>query len=60
MLKINGGERPHSLKKDPKLKAIPVIIYTASKLPEDKEKTKRLGSNYFITKLDYMNDSKKS
>lgn len=50
MPRVNGVQCLRELKKHPKLKAIPVVIYSTSKLKEDRETTRRLGAVYFITK----------
>lgn len=50
MPKLNGKQCLKILKKDPELNNIPVIIYTTSKLDEDKEETNHLGASSFITK----------
>jgi CheY-like chemotaxis protein len=50
MPRVNGIQCLTELKMDKLLKDIPVIIFTTSKLPEDKEKTQRLGAAYFLTK----------
>jgi CheY-like chemotaxis protein len=50
MPRLNGLQCLTDLKRDPSLKNIPVIIYTTSKLKEDKEQTRQLGAVHFITK----------
>ena len=50
MPRMDGKHCLAELKKDPKLKAIPVIIYTTSSSPEDQEETRLLGASYFLTK----------
>jgi CheY-like chemotaxis protein len=50
MPRLNGIQCLMELKKDPSLQDIPVIIYTTSKLKEDREKTQQLGAIHFITK----------
>ncbi|KAA9349126.1 response regulator [Larkinella humicola] len=50
MPRMDGKRCLAELKKDPKLKAIPVIIYTTSSAPEDMEETRLLGASYFLTK----------
>lgn len=50
MPRMNGKHFLENLNKCGKLQGIPVIIYTTSNLPEDKENTKRLGAVHFITK----------
>jgi CheY-like chemotaxis protein len=48
--RITGKECLAQLKKTDHLRDIPVIIYTTSKLQEDKAETKKLGATHFITK----------
>ncbi len=50
MPRMNGRELLQELKKDKQLQMIPVIIYTTSSSPKDKEDTKQLGAAYFLTK----------
>ena len=50
MPRINGIQCLRELKKDRELQDIPVVIYTASNLDEDKEEIKKLGVLYYITK----------
>ena len=50
MPRMNGLQTLTELKKDEALKDIPVIIYSTSKLEEDKEKTKKQGAAAFLTK----------
>jgi CheY-like chemotaxis protein len=50
MPRLNGIQCLAELKKDLSFQDIPVIIYTTSKLQEDKDKTQKLGAVYFITK----------
>ncbi|MEO6348394.1 MAG: response regulator [Aquaticitalea sp.] len=51
MPKMDGRECLKELKKDKTLKHIPVIIYSTSEYKVDKEVTKELGADYFLTKL---------
>lgn len=51
MPQMDGKECLTELKKDKTLKNIPVIIYTTSEYKLDKEVTKELGADYFLTKL---------
>lgn len=51
MPKMDGKECLTELKKDKNLKNIPVIIYSTSDYKLDKEITKELGADYFLTKL---------
>ena len=59
MPKMNGKECLMLLKKDPLLKEIPVIIYTTSSLPKDKQETIAEGALCFITKPSSIADLKK-
>lgn len=47
---MDGKTCLKELKKDAKLKEIPVIIYTTSSHERDKEETAKLGAAYFLTK----------
>lgn len=51
MPKMDGRECLIELKKDKTLKNIPVIIYSTSEYKLDKEVTKELGADFFLTKL---------
>jgi CheY-like chemotaxis protein len=51
MPKMDGRECLTELKKDKELKHIPVIIYTTSDYTLDKKVTKKMGADYFLTKL---------
>ncbi|RXJ44422.1 response regulator [Gelidibacter gilvus] len=51
MPKMDGKECLIELKKDNALKNIPVIIYSTSDYKVDKEISKELGADYFLTKL---------
>jgi len=46
------------LKKHPLYSSIPVFIYTSSNREVDKQETKKLGAEMFITKPDSMNELK--
>ncbi len=59
MPRMNGKECLLLLKKDPLLKDIPVIIYTTSSLPRDKQETIAAGAICFITKPSSISDLKK-
>jgi len=48
--KIDGREALKTIKADPQLRRIPVIILTTSKAEEDILRTYELGVNSFITK----------
>ncbi|MGO4290651.1 response regulator [Chitinophaga sp. RAB17] len=50
MPRMNGTETLRSLKQDDRLKNIPVIIYSTSINPFEKEKCMELGAHSFITK----------
>jgi CheY-like chemotaxis protein len=50
MPRVNGVQCLREIKKHPVLHRIPVVIYTTSKLKEDKEITRKLGAIHFITK----------
>ena len=51
MPKMDGKECLKELKRDKSLKDIPVIIYSTSEYQLDKELCKKLGADYFLTKL---------
>jgi CheY-like chemotaxis protein len=50
MPRINGVQLLTEIKKISRLKHIPVIIYSTSSHPKDKEATQKLGASAFITK----------
>jgi CheY-like chemotaxis protein len=50
MPRVNGMMVLEKISSDRRLKEIPVIIYTTSKLQHDKEKSFELGAVHFITK----------
>jgi len=50
MPRMDGREALEQIKKDPKLRCIPVIILTTSKTEEDILRSYGLGANSFITK----------
>jgi len=50
MPRINGKSCLKMLKQSKEYKDIPVVIYTTSKLKEDKAECKRIGAAAFITK----------
>lgn len=56
MPRLNGKQCLRKLKNSLKLRDIPVIIYSTSKLKEDVEETKQLGAASFLTKPDKIND----
>lgn len=47
---MSGSQCLAEIKRLSHLKHIPVIIYTTSSGQRDKEETKKLGANYFLTK----------
>ena len=59
MPRMNGKQFLTNIKNMPCLCSIPVIIYSTSKLDEDKEETKKLGAEYFLTKPTSMQQLKK-
>jgi CheY-like chemotaxis protein len=50
MPRLNGKQCLAEIKKNSRLRNIPVIIYSTSGRPEDMEETKKLGAMQFITK----------
>jgi|SRR5687767_5956830 len=56
MPRMNGIQCLAALKRDPSLKRIPVVIYTTSKLKEDRREANRLGAIDFITKPPIQKD----
>jgi CheY-like chemotaxis protein len=50
MPKVDGREALAALKKDPKLRSIPVVILTTSRAEEDIVRSYDLGANSFISK----------
>lgn len=56
MPRLNGKQCLRRLKNSLKLRDIPVIIYTTSKLKEDVEETKQLGASSFLTKPNRAKD----
>src|SRR5687768_16752505 len=60
MPRLNGKQCLRRLKINTKLRDIPVIIYTTSKLKEDVEETKQLGAVHFLTKPDRLKDLHKA
>ncbi len=50
MPRMDGRTALEEIKKDPKLRSIPIVILTTSKAEEDILKTYDLGANSFITK----------
>ena len=60
MPRLNGKQCLRKLKSSLKLRDIPVIIYTTSKLKEDVEETRQLGAASFLTKPNKVNDLRKA
>jgi CheY-like chemotaxis protein len=60
MPRLNGKQCLKRLKIHSKLRDIPVIIYTTSKLKEDMEETRHLGAVHFLTKPNKLNDLRKA
>ena len=50
MPRMDGRQCLVELKKDPKLRDIPVIIFTTSSAQKDIDETSKLGATYFLTK----------
>ena len=50
MPKLNGKAVLAEIKRSEKLRDIPVVIFTTSKLPKDIEETKKLGAAYYLNK----------
>ncbi len=48
--RVNGKQCLAALKKEPRLSAIPVIIYSTSSEKKDIDETSDLGAAYFLTK----------
>ena len=59
MPRMNGKQLLVHFKKHKDLASIPVIIYSTSKLASDKEETKQLGADYFLTKPNSVEELKK-
>ena len=58
MPRLNGIQCLELIKNEPFLRAIPVIIYTTSKLAADIDKTREMGASYFISKPSRLQDLK--
>jgi CheY-like chemotaxis protein len=56
MPRMNGKECLKEIKKNKRLKDIPVIIYTTSSLSADREEIYKLGASDFITKPYSLNE----
>ena len=50
MPRMDGREFLSRIKKEERLKDIPVVVYTTSKLEKDRDETKRLGAADFMSK----------
>ena len=50
MPRMNGHEALKEIKGDPKLRSIPVVIFTTSKATQDINSTYNMGANSFIVK----------
>lgn len=59
MRPYRGKDCLKEIKKHPVYSSIPVFVYTASNQEADREETKKLGAQMFITKPDSMKDLKK-
>ena len=57
--RMSGTQCLAELKKMERVSSIPVIIYSTSKSEDDREKTKELGSVYFLTKPSSMVELRK-
>ena len=55
MPKLNGKECLVAIKKIDHLKKVPIIIYSTSNHPSDREQTMKLGANGFINKQTEFN-----
>ena len=54
---MNGTETLNRIKKDPRFNSLPVIIYSTSINPSEKEKCMKLGATSYITKPVSVNES---
>jgi CheY-like chemotaxis protein len=59
MPEMNGWECLMALKKDSKLRSVPVVIYSTSSHVRDKAMAMKLGASYFYTKPDSYQQLKK-
>jgi CheY-like chemotaxis protein len=50
MPRMNGFEVLRQIRGDPKLKTIPVVVFTTSREPEDLARCYRLGANAYVVK----------
>lgn len=60
MPRLNGKQCLKRLKLSSKLRGIPVVIYSTSKLKEDVEETRQLGAIHFLTKPNRVTDLRKA
>jgi CheY-like chemotaxis protein len=60
MPRVNGFECLEQIKKDERLKQIPVIIFTTSNSPVDRRRIKDSGAEVFLTKTSDFNSLKAS
>lgn len=60
MPRLSGKQCLKKIKSSLKLRDIPVIIYTTSKLKEDIEETKQLGAVSFLTKPSRLTDLRRA
>jgi CheY-like chemotaxis protein len=56
MPKLNGKQILREIKKTPRLKAIPVIMYSTSFAPRDIEEIKQIGAAHHLLKPSRFND----
>jgi len=54
---MNGQEMLLSLQRDHRLKKIPVIIYTTSNVPSDKDRFLKMGAHQFVVKHSLLNQA---
>ena len=60
MPRLSGKQCLKRLKINAKLRDIPVIIYSTSKLQEDMDETKQLGAAFFLSKPTKVNELRKA
>ncbi|MBC7830156.1 MAG: response regulator [Chitinophagaceae bacterium] len=60
MPRLSGKQLLLKLKSNLRLRDIPVVIYTTSKLKKDMEETKQLGAAFFLTKPDKLSELRKA
>ena len=56
MPKLDGKQCLIKLKKDPRLKDIPVVIYSTSSSPKDMEEMEKLGAIFYLVKPETFTD----